>query len=813
MIENIPDSIQNAHFAALFLDALLKSFVVLALAGSVCALWRRSSAATRHLVWFLAVVSLPCLPLLALVLPSWQRPLWSVSTGINSGNQISLALELAPGTFVPKAQASPNAAEAPAAGYDSTAGSRTIATSFSINWMVLGLAAWFAGAALVLLSTVIGHFRLRRFSRNAQPLHDADWARLLEEAGATLRLRRAVMLLQSADDMMPLTWGWRRPVVLLPAEAEHWPVERRRIVLLHELAHIKRWDCLTQLVARIVCALYWFNPLVWLAARQMCVERERACDDLVLNGGCKASDYAGQLVEIATSFRRMPQVAAIAMARPSGLEKRIAAIVDVSRVRRLRPATALAVLILAGGLIFCVGGWSADFNRAGTADETSLRQQQLDRLKAFSAAKLKQSQTLAAAAGEKISPEFQRFFNAATNGDWQTVTNMFESFKQRHPQYERRPGIAQDVRLRTSYWSPVLEICLAYGLVVPCDPKYTQIAVDDIINSIPAGSIYFGGTDPGRGLPTAFCKSQADADPFFTLTQNALADGTYLEYLRKMYGGKIFTPTTEDLAKCFEEYKEDARKRLQNHQLEPGENDTIGTNGDLQISGQVAVMKINGALAKIVFDKNPDREFYIEESFPLDWMYPYLEPHGLIMKLNRQPLSEMPDGTIQADHDYWVNLVTPMIGGWLNAGTPVSQVAAFAEKVQIKHNLSGFKGDPQLVQNDYARQMFSKFRSSIAGVYAWRCSAQCPAEYRQKTPAAQAALNRETDFAFRQAWALCPDSPEAVYRYINFLMSQNRVSDALLVAETTAKFPSRPGFDARKMHDLVDQLKRSPKAK
>jgi hypothetical protein len=133
--------------------------------------------------------------------------------------------------------------------------------------------------------------------------------------------------------------------------------------------------------------------------------------------------------------------------------------------------------------------------------------------------------------------------------------------------------------------------------------------------------------------------------------------------------------------------------------------------------------------------------------------------------------------------------------------------------VQLKRNFSGFKGDPQFVQNDYAREMFSKFRSSIAGVYAWRCSAQCPPEYRQKTPAVQAALIRETDFAYRQAWALCPYSPEAVYRYVNFLTGRNRTSDALLIAETTAEFPSRPGFDAKQMQSLVDQLKRLEKAK
>ena len=110
--------------------------------------------------------------------------------------------------------------------------------------------------------------------------------------------------------------------------------------------------------------------------------------------------------------------------------------------------------------------------------------------------------------------------------------------------------------------SPSWSFDLAYDQVVNCDPKYTALLADGIINSIPAGSIYFGGTDPGRGVPTAFCKSQVDGDPFFTLTQNALADGSYLDYLRAMYGGKIYTPTAEDSQRCFQEYMADAQRRL-----------------------------------------------------------------------------------------------------------------------------------------------------------------------------------------------------------------------------------------------------------
>ena len=121
---------------------------------------------------------------------------------------------------------------------------------------------------------------------------------------------------------------------------------------------------------------------------------------------------------------------------------------------------------------------------------------------------------------------------------------------------------------------------MAYSHVAQGDPKYTALLADGIIRSIPAGSLYFGGTDPGRCLPTAFVKSQADADPFFILTQNALADRTYLEYLRAMYGGKIYLPTAEDLEKCFEDYLADAWDRRIEADLRAGRLDEAGRRAD-----------------------------------------------------------------------------------------------------------------------------------------------------------------------------------------------------------------------------------------
>ena len=143
----------------------------------------------------------------------------------------------------------------------------------------------------------------------------------------------------------------------------------------------------------------------------------------------------------------------------------------------------------------------------------------------------------------------------------------------------------------------------------------------------------------------------------------------------------------------------DAQRRLAENKLRPGENvktSEVDGHPRVEVSGQVAVMSINGLLTKVIFDHNPDREFYVEESFPLDWMYPYLEPHGLIMKINRQPLEQLPAETLAQDHEYWRKLVAGMLGDWLDEKTTVGEVAAFVERVYVQKNLKGFTGDPRV---------------------------------------------------------------------------------------------------------------------
>lgn len=888
--------IHHPQFAGLWLNALLKSFVVLTFAGGLCLAWRRAAAATKHLIWFLALASLLLLPLLPYAMPTAQHPLWSVSSAATSGNEISLSLDLPMIRAAATGKPGSNSSSSPASASPEKVRHHPFTLHIGHTWLTITFAVWACGMCWALVYSALGRFQLGKMSDRTVTLNTDDWTLLLKEACDTLKLRRRVALLQSRENLMPLTWGWLRPKVLLPKEADLWPIERRRIVLLHELAHVKRRDYLTQQLSRAICALYWFNPLAWLAARRMRIERERACDDLVLNGGCKASDYAAELVQIAQTFQCTPQAGGIAMARISNLEQRVTAIVDASRTRRLRPAGLAGIILSIAAVIFYIGSYKTSLAEEGRAD--SLFQEQLAQVENFSAQKEKQSQTLAAAWGEEISPMFQKFFNAAKTGDYQTVTNMYADFKAHHPQYGKNPRWGY----RTCYWQPALEICLAYDHILNCDPKYTQMAVDGIMNAIPAGSIYFGGTDPGRGLPTTYSKSQVDANPFYTLSQNPLADSTYLKYLENTYGNErpllekliaarqsdadlpsldrqlkeaeqkaftlelsttaedpdrlaaekavddlsakintrvdgilktlrsaensgtayagpktIYIATREEQQQCFADYTADAQARLKHDQefpkepkqVKPGEDIKVSGEGRFQVSGQVAVMEINARVAKIIFDKNPSREFYVEESFPLEWMYPYLEPAGLIMKINREPLAGLSSDVVQKDHDYWQSRVNGMLGNWLTADTSVKTLCDFAERVYLRRDLSGFTGDPAFVKDNYAPKMFSKWRSAIAGLYSWRMGISSdndntPSQYLPKNDGDRQRLTQETDFAFKQAVALCPSSPEAIHRYVNFLMKEKRNSDALLIAQTAAHLAP----EEKQFKDLMGELSR-----
>jgi Flp pilus assembly protein TadD len=395
------------------------------------------------------------------------------------------------------------------------------------------------------------------------------------------------------------------------------------------------------------------------------------------------------------------------------------------------------------------------------------------------------------------------------------LDNIFESIGA-HVEYRRRTGTSwfkpdeftnlKDLagRLRQSAQQDALSKYL-YGKLSPDTQGLLNGATDEAalgralakdFNVILAGgSIYDADRFKGIQLPKLIVEAESQNNIPATIVRlnRRMLEEAYPGDIAHSLGGvypdtEIYTPSVEDSADCFNQYLSDAERRLQHdqqfpnepRQVKPGED--VHTDGvHVSVSGQIAVMSINGLLTKVIFDRNPDHEFYVEESFPLDWMYPYLTPFGVIMKINRHPLPEMTQDIIDKDHAFWSRFSERTVGNWINYDTSVKQICDWAEEVHLRHNFAHFTGDRNFIRDDDAQKAFSKLRSSIAAsIYQWRAN-------NSHGTAENARVTKEAEFALKQAFAFCPYSPEAVFHLLNLLLASSRVDDALLILNTCHK--------------------------
>jgi beta-lactamase regulating signal transducer with metallopeptidase domain len=256
----------------------------------------RETASQRHLVWLGAFGALIALPAFALIVPS----------------QLRLSL---PVPVIPVTQ-----------GFDASVASLAEPSGFSIDASTIALALialWLAGVCAIAARGLIAAFALRRLRRGSV----AHKFGHLPIAGPRCELRVA------AEDCGPMTWGFLRPIILLPSDSVTWPRARLEAVLMHELAHIRRGDSLAQILSLTVCALYWPNPLVWIGARRLRREAEIAADDAVIASGVRPSVYAGELLQIASEFRAYRFALPLGMAEKSGLEARVQSVLAPNKSR------------------------------------------------------------------------------------------------------------------------------------------------------------------------------------------------------------------------------------------------------------------------------------------------------------------------------------------------------------------------------------------------------------------------------------------------------------------------------------------------
>ena len=395
---------------ALTIDILCKVTVVLVMATVAARLLGRSSAANRHFVWTLAITGTLLIPFGVLLLPGWgpsegisshrdQPSPHVVEPARTARDKHTTALVETVDAIPPSALVSLQIPNTPEVDQTAIYGSGRIAWSV---WLLI---------SSVLLTRVaaawVGSYRLQSTSPK---IADPNWYRLLAESVSVLNIRRKVALRRTARWVAPVTSGVLRPFIILPAECERWDVEQRRSSLVHELAHIKRLDVLTLFLTNVACAFFWFHPLVWYARRRMKIERERACDDAVINAGVKPSTYSDHLLKLSTNWSHsnsIPQ-GAVAMANPQHLTDRVHRILSSQCSRQSLSTvsrTLIAAVMVFSFAALATAGKVAVRDSAGnviatleipdggsvTVEPDDVRTRALDRLKALNQRRMHQN--------------------------------------------------------------------------------------------------------------------------------------------------------------------------------------------------------------------------------------------------------------------------------------------------------------------------------------------------------------------------------------------------------------------------------------
>lgn len=364
---------------------------------------------------------------------------------------------------------------------------------------------------------------------------------------------------------------------------------------------------------------------------------------------------------------------------------------------------------------------------------------------------------MARRANKAVPKEVEEFFDALEGGNWEEIEARFNALRSGEGKDAAVPRHLYDV------WPAVMD---AYGAAQEAHIWPAQKLLDygnAVLDSLRPGMVYVGGTDPGRWIP-ALLNDTRDGERHIVLTQNALADRRYLDYVEFQYGDRFSALTHTESERAFADYMTDAQKRFDHdqqfpnepRQVRPGE-DFKTIDGRFQVSGQVSVMDINERLFKMLLERNPALSFAMEESFPFQSVLADASPLGPIMEV--RPRDEQ------------------------NAFTPERA----AQTVDYWRNATGqLLNDAEAQASDAVRKSYSKLLSSQAGLFL-----------EQKHAAEGEAL-------LRLANEVCPYSPEAVFRYCNFLISQGRVNEALPVVANARR--ADPNY--QQFRDLQTELNR-----
>jgi hypothetical protein len=354
---------------------------------------------------------------------------------------------------------------------------------------------------------------------------------------------------------------------------------------------------------------------------------------------------------------------------------------------------------------------------------------------------------IAQRSNKQVPREVERFFDAVESGRWEEIKAEWDLLAKRSGQYENSTSHPEEL---DPYWPAVLD---AYGVAEQAHLWPAQKLLDygnAILDSLRPGMVYVGGTDNGRWIPELLNET-GDGEPHIIVTQNALADGRYLDFVNTLYGDRLATFTQEDSQRAFQEYINDAQQRFEHDrqfpdepkQVLPGE-DIQMVDGKIQVGGQVAVMSINERLLEALMRKNPGLSFAIQESFPFRGTYANALPLGPLMEL----------GAADGQNSFTPDLAAQSLQFWQ---TSAQQVLA----------------DPEAVGSDSALKSYSHDAAAAGNLLAAH------------------GYTSEAEQAYRVATQLWPSSPESVGDLADLLARTGRESEASQLLNNFAReYPS-----------------------
>ncbi|MFQ5498531.1 MAG: TonB family protein [Candidatus Zixiibacteriota bacterium] len=306
LIHSIGGIITEPHLAASLISIIIKSSLIMVVAGLTMVVLRRRSSVVRSFILSLAFVVTLILPALTFITPSWQISLPAF---------FSLPMDVSASTV-------------------SDSGFQSIEPasehSLSLSAFTMFITVWITGTLILLFRLLLGWYLMLRISKRSKKTDKLNIIELTDSILAKLKPRRPVALTFSADISSPVTIGYWNHTIIFPKHAQEWPMRNMEMSLTHELAHIKRYDTLWYLIGSVTAVLYWFNPLVWICRRMLVTEAEIVCDDFVLKNGSCAPAYAENLLGIARHINRKQFVipVGVGMARRSELEGRLVSIMS-----------------------------------------------------------------------------------------------------------------------------------------------------------------------------------------------------------------------------------------------------------------------------------------------------------------------------------------------------------------------------------------------------------------------------------------------------------------------------------------------------